>query len=138
MGFSFVFHADILAISVVSTSNAFNLFIVHPIWSYQTRSTQAVLCTILEAACACIASLEIFLQVNIGSGNEKITLIEALAVAANPGNELLRERVFGDDGELPTIVSIGAGKRRLEYVDHEWLGAEGGTETGRDELRAGP
>jgi hypothetical protein len=39
-------------------------------------------------------------------------LVDALAVCANPGRELLREaqRIFGDDAEVATILSIGAGK----------------------------
>jgi hypothetical protein len=66
----------------------------------------------LEAACACVASPDIFLPVNVGLGHRQITLVDALAVVANPGKELLREaqRVFGDDAEAATILSIGAGK----------------------------
>jgi hypothetical protein len=69
-------------------------------------------CTILEAACACIAFPDTFLPVIIGSGHKQVTLVDGLAVAANPGKELLREaqRVFGDDMEVSTILSIGAGK----------------------------
>ena len=39
-------------------------------------------------------------------------LVDALTVAANPGKEVLREaqRVFGDDAEVATILSLGAGK----------------------------
>jgi len=50
--------------------------------------------------------------VGIGSGHEQFTLVDGLAVAANPGKELLCEaqRVFGDDTEVATILSIGAGK----------------------------
>jgi hypothetical protein len=38
--------------------------------------------------------------------------VDALAVAANPGKELLREaqRVFGGEEEVATILSLGAGK----------------------------
>jgi hypothetical protein len=66
----------------------------------------------LEAACACIAYPDTFLPVSIGSGHKQVTLVDALTVAANPGKELLREaqRVFGDDMEVATILSIGAGK----------------------------
>jgi hypothetical protein len=96
----------------VCTSNASNLSIVHPLRSYRTRSAQITPCTILEAACACVAFPDTFLPVSIGSGHRQVTLVDGLAVAANPGKELLREarRVFGDDAEVATIVSIGAGK----------------------------
>ena len=66
----------------------------------------------MEAACACIASHDAFLSVTIGSGHKHVTLVDALTVAANPGKELLREaqRVFGEEAEVATILSIGAGK----------------------------
>jgi hypothetical protein len=66
----------------------------------------------LEAACACIASPDAFLPVSIGTGHKRVTLVGALTVAANPGKELLREaqRVFGEEAEVATILSLGAGK----------------------------
>jgi hypothetical protein len=66
----------------------------------------------LEAACACVAFTDTFFPVSIGSGHKQVTLVDGLATAANPGKELLREaqRVFGDDTEVATILSIGAGK----------------------------
>jgi hypothetical protein len=66
----------------------------------------------LEAACACIASPDTFIPISIGTGHKQVTLVDALTVAANPGKELLREaqRVFGDESEVATILSIGAGK----------------------------
>jgi hypothetical protein len=80
--------------------------------SYRTRSAQTPPCTILEAACACVASSETFLPVTIGDGHKKVALVDALALCANPGKELLREaqQIFGDDAEVATILSIGAGK----------------------------
>ena len=41
-----------------------------------------------------------------------MVLVGALSLCANPGRELLREaqRIFGDDAEVATILSIGAGK----------------------------
>jgi hypothetical protein len=59
-----------------------------------------------------VASPETFLPVTIGDGNKKVMLVDALAMCANPGKELLREaqRIFGDDAEVATILSIGAGK----------------------------
>jgi hypothetical protein len=96
----------------VCSSNTSNLSLVHPIRSYRTRSARTTPCTILEAACACVAYPDTFLPVIIGSGHKQVTLVDALTVAANPGKELLREaqRIFGDDMEVATILSIGAGK----------------------------
>ena len=39
-------------------------------------------------------------------------LVDALSLCANPGRELLREaqQIFGDDAEVATILSVGAGK----------------------------
>jgi hypothetical protein len=53
-----------------------------------------------------------FLPVTIGTGHKKVMLVDALALCANPGKELLREaqQIFGDDAEVATILSIGAGK----------------------------
>jgi hypothetical protein len=66
----------------------------------------------LDAACACVAYPDTFLPVSIGSGHEQVTLVDALTIAANPGKDVLREaqRVFGDDAEVATILSLGAGK----------------------------
>jgi hypothetical protein len=66
----------------------------------------------LEAACACVAYPDAFPPVNIGSGHKQVALVDALTVAANPGKEVLREaqRVFGDDAEVATMLSLGAGK----------------------------
>jgi hypothetical protein len=99
----------------VCASNTSNLSLVHPIRSYHTRGTRTTPCTILEAACACVAYPDTFLPVSIGSGHKQVTLIDGLTVAANPGKELLREaqRVFGDDMEVATILSIGAGKEDI-------------------------
>jgi hypothetical protein len=96
----------------VCTSNTSNLSIVHPIRSYRTRSAQSAPCTVLEVACACVAYPDTFAPVSIGRGHKQVTLVDGLAVAANPGKELLREaqRVFGDTAEVATILSIGAGK----------------------------
>jgi hypothetical protein len=96
----------------VYASNADNLSLVHPIRSYRTRSAQTAPCTILEAACACVASPETFLPVTIGDGHKKVVLVDALSLCPNPGKELLGEaqQIFGDDGEVATILSLGAGK----------------------------
>jgi len=48
----------------------------------------------------------------MGTGHKKVVLVDALAVCANPGKGLLHEaqQLFGDDAEVATILSIGAGK----------------------------
>jgi hypothetical protein len=53
-----------------------------------------------------------FIPISIGTGHEKVALVDAMAVAANPAKVLLSEaqRVFGDDAEVATILSLGAGK----------------------------
>jgi hypothetical protein len=59
-----------------------------------------------------VAYPDTYLPVSIGTGHKQVTLIDALTIAANPGKELLREaqRAFGEDTEVATILSIGAGK----------------------------
>jgi hypothetical protein len=102
----------------VCTSNAANVSIVHPIRSYRTRSALAPSCSILQAACACIASLDTFDPVTIGVGHNTAVLIDAMVGYANPAKELLREAqdVFGEDAEVASIISIGAGKRNIRVV----------------------
>jgi hypothetical protein len=41
-----------------------------------------------------------------------VTLFDALTIAANPSKELLREaqQVFGEDAEVATMMSLGAGR----------------------------
>jgi hypothetical protein len=45
-------------------------------------------------------------------------LVDAMAISANPAKELLQEaqEVFGEDMEVATIVSIGAGKGNAKIV----------------------
>lgn len=59
-----------------------------------------------------MATPSTFLPVSVGSGHKQVTLVDALTIAANPGKELLREaqQVFGDDAEVATILSLGAGR----------------------------
>jgi hypothetical protein len=65
-----------------------------------------------------------FMPVSIGAGHEKVALVDAMAVAANPAKVLLGEaqRVFGGDTEVATILSIGAGKGDV------WSPSTSGTE----------
>jgi hypothetical protein len=53
-----------------------------------------------------------FNPVTIGVGHKRVVLIDAMVGCANPAKELLREAedVFGEDAEVSSIVSIGAGK----------------------------
>ena len=137
MIFNSNFHAtNRFKISVVCTSNTSNLSIVHPIRSYRTRSAQTAPCTILEAACACVAFPDTFVPVTIGSGHKQVTLVDGLAVAANPGKELLAKhnsvwRRCG--GSYDSEHRSGQG-RCLGCIDDERLGAEGSGEAGDDEL----
>jgi hypothetical protein len=59
-----------------------------------------------------VASSDTFLPVKIGTGHKQVTLVDATTGFANPSQELLREaqRIFSGDGEVATLVSIGAGK----------------------------
>jgi len=59
-----------------------------------------------------VASPDIFVPVTTGTYHKQVTLVDALAVCANPGKEFLREaqKVFGEDAEIATILSVGSGK----------------------------
>jgi hypothetical protein len=100
----------------VCTSRTANASLVHPIRSYPTRSALSPSCTILQAACACIAFPDTFEPVAVGVGHKKVVLIDAMAVCANPAKELLQEaqELFGEDMEVATIISIGAGKGNVK------------------------
>jgi hypothetical protein len=102
----------------VCTSNIANVSVVHPIRSYRIRGAQSPSCTILQAACACVASPDTFYPVAIGVGPKRAQLIDAMVGCANPAKELLRDAqdVFGEDAEVATIVSIGAGKGNVRLV----------------------
>ena len=71
-----------------------------------------------------MACPDVFIPVSIGTGHKQVTLVDAMAVAANPAKVLLSEaqRVFGDDAEVATILSIGAGKGDV------WSPSTSGTE----------
>jgi hypothetical protein len=98
---------------VVCTSSIMDLTALYPIRSYQPRGAPALPCTILQAACASVASPAKFLPVTIGKDNRNMTLVDAMASYPNPTAELLREaqRVFGEDGKVATVISIGSGKK---------------------------
>jgi hypothetical protein len=66
-------------------------------------------CTILQAACATIASIEHFDPVTIGEGYSEMYLRSGQVGYANPTSELLKEaaREFGGDCWTATVISIG-------------------------------
>jgi hypothetical protein len=101
------------SLRVVCTTSITNLSVLYPIRSYQPRGAPALPCTILQAACASVASPDKFLPVTIGKDDRKVTLVDATAGYPNPTGELLREaqRIFGEDGKVATVISIGSGKK---------------------------
>jgi hypothetical protein len=107
---------------------------VHPIRSYRTRGALSPSCTILQAACACIASPDKFDPVTIGVGHKKAVLIDAMVGSANPAKELLRDaqNAFGEDAEVASIVSVGAGKSdvRVMFDDGREVGISDGLRRG--------
>jgi hypothetical protein len=107
---------------------------VHLIRSYRTRGALSPSCTILQAACACVASPDIFDPVTIGVGHKRAVLIDAIAGCANPTKELLREaqNAFGEDAEVASIVSIGAGRKdvRVVFEDGREVGISDGLRRG--------
>jgi hypothetical protein len=68
--------------------------------------------TILDAACACIASPDSFDPVVVGVGHNMVNLIDAMAGYANPSRDLLQEgkRIFGESREISMLISIGSGR----------------------------
>jgi hypothetical protein len=101
------------SLRVVCTASITNLTALYPIRSYQPRGAPALPCTILQAACASIASPDKFLPVTIGEDDRKVTLIDAMAGYPNPTGELLREaqRIYGVNRKVATVISIGSGKK---------------------------
>lgn len=72
----------------------------------------------MQAACACVAFPDGFLPAAIGTGHRIILLVDAITVYANPTKELLKEaqKVFGDEAEAASIISIGAGKWNIQVI----------------------
>ena len=99
-------------VRMVCTLSTADLTVLYPIHSYRTRGAPPMSLTILQAARACVAAPDRFLPVTIGTGHRKVTLIDATTGFANPTKELLQEaqRVFGEDANMATIVSIGSGE----------------------------
>lgn len=101
-----------LHFSVVYTLNTVDLSLPYPLRSYRIRGGAPPACTVLQAACASIASRDSFLSVTIGKGNRCVKLVEASQDDSNPARELLREAGRIDDGAtgVATVLSIGSGK----------------------------
>jgi hypothetical protein len=78
-------------------------------------------CTILQAACATIASIEHFDPVTLGEGYGEMYLRSGQVGYANPTSELLKEaaREFGGDCWTATVISIGANSM-LSLEDAEY------------------
>jgi hypothetical protein len=104
--------------SVVWTLNAANISVLQPIRTYRVRGAPSPPFTILEAACASVASPDRFIPATIGTGHKQIILVGAIAGYANPTKELLQEaqRVFDEDAEVASIVSLGTGKGEVLSV----------------------
>jgi len=96
-------------VCTLSTANLNTLYLIR---SYRARGAPPPPFTILQVARACVAAPDRFLPVAIGTGHRKVTLMDATTGFANPAKELLQEaqRVFGEDANVATIVSIGSGK----------------------------
>ncbi|PVF94427.1 hypothetical protein CPB86DRAFT_833403 [Serendipita vermifera] len=82
---------------------------LHLLRSYMPREEEAPTSTILQAACAAIASHNYFDTVAIGEGNNRLELMSALTSFANPTSVLLKEaaRELGGDTWASTVISIG-------------------------------
>ncbi|PVG00686.1 hypothetical protein CPB86DRAFT_729099, partial [Serendipita vermifera] len=80
--------------------------------SYTPRSMSTPNCTILQAACATVASPDAYEPVVVRDEEGEMTYIDATSGYANPTNEMLKEaeNVFGKDAVVATIISIGSGK----------------------------
>ncbi|PVF93958.1 TPR-like protein [Serendipita vermifera] len=98
-----------VAVCTLESSNAtFCQFIR----SYAIRGMMTPHCTILQAACATVASPDVYEPLILSDEDEEVTYIDAMAGYANPTNEMLKEaeRLFGKNDIAATVISIGAGK----------------------------
>jgi hypothetical protein len=103
---------------VVCVLNRDNLTSCQFIRSYRSRGQRAPDCTILQAACATIASPDRYAPVKIGAGHNEIAYFDASPGYANPAVQLLKEaeHQFGKDAEVATIISIGSGKPEIKVT----------------------
>lgn len=104
---------------LICTSNTLNASNLHLVRSYRTRGARPAACSILQAACASIASHDLFFPITIGVGHRRVVLASAIVGYANPTKVLLREaeEVFGAEAEVATMLSIGAGGTLVSVVD---------------------
>jgi hypothetical protein len=93
---------------------------IHPVFcqfirSYPIRGTSGPDCTILQAACATIASPEAYNPVAVGEEEKQSLYVDAMSGYASPTNEMLKEaeKVFGKNMVVANVVSIGSGKPEL-------------------------
>lgn len=110
--------------SIICVANTVNVSVVHLIRSYPIRGTRPSPCTILEAACACVAFTDRFLPVVIGTGHRKMELVDAVAGYANPTKELFKEaqKIFGEEAEVAMILSVGVGRWNVQVTSDQGRG----------------
>jgi hypothetical protein len=94
---------------IVCTTESSRTKVLHLLRSYTCREEETPPCTILQAACAAIASHDHFDPVTIGEGYNEVDVRSGIVGYTNPTSELLKEaaRVFGGDCWAATLVSIG-------------------------------
>jgi hypothetical protein len=94
---------------IICTTKSSGPTVLHLLRSYTCREEDTPPCTILQAACAAIASHDHFDPVTVGGGYKELKLRSGLVGYANPSSELLKEaeREFGGDCWAATLVSIG-------------------------------
>jgi hypothetical protein len=101
--------------SAVCVLDSLNSVSCQFIRSYSTRGINTPDCTILQAACATIASPEAYEPVIIGDEDDQYTYMNAMTGYANPTNEVLKEaeKVFGKNAVVANLVSVGSGKLEI-------------------------
>jgi hypothetical protein len=100
----------------------------HFIRSYGVRGISPTNCTILQAACACIASSNGILPIVANSPINPSLLHNAMAEYANPVKPLIQELelVFGESANVGTILSIGSNSLDSDsiFTETETKGAD--------------
>ncbi|PVF99685.1 hypothetical protein CPB86DRAFT_689347, partial [Serendipita vermifera] len=95
--------------TIVCTAESSRPTALHLLRSYISREKEMPPSTILQAACATIASHDHFDAVTVGEGYSRLELRSALMGFANPASKLLKEATqeFGGDAWVATIISVG-------------------------------
>ncbi|PVF94410.1 hypothetical protein CPB86DRAFT_818000, partial [Serendipita vermifera] len=95
--------------TVVCTIESSRPTVLHLLRSYISRDEEMPPSTIVQAACAAIASHDQFDAVTVGGGYDRLELRSGLIGFANPTPHLLKEagREFGEDRWVATVISIG-------------------------------